>query len=312
MATRSSRSRVVARQLAWGVAVMWLVLTVTWVILHTLPDTRVVGFAEVEMGFAAAYDDPPGPLGLYLDWMRSFLTLQWGSSVYFGGSVVDLYVTRLPVTLAYALPGVVVSVLAGTGLSTYAAVHPDGVANRVLSLLSYAGLSIPAFLLAQGVFVVMPSWLGWIQIYDPELGLTHGQNLRRLSVPAAIVAVSFFAVQVRHAQGETVEYLDAEFVKTARAKGAGRLRTAVHIFRNAWPSLASLVLGESLGLLILMLIVIEELLKIKGVAVVVFYGFAAGDPMVSFTAVFGVVFVGVAGTLARDFARLVFDPRVDG
>jgi peptide/nickel transport system permease protein len=311
MVLRSRESRYVARQLAWGGAVMWVVLTVAWAILNALPPTRVVGFAEVEVGLAAVYDDPPGPLGLYVDWMLSFLTLQWGQSLYYDEPVVDLYRTRLPVTLAYVLPGVAVSVLAGSGLSTYAAIEPESYANRAMSLLSSAGLSIPAFVLAQGFFLIMPYWLDWTHVYDASLGLTARQNLFRLSVPAGIVAVSFFSVQVRHARGETVEHLGTEYVKTVRAKGAGRLRTATHVLRNTWPALTSLVLGESLGLLLLVTIVVETILNVEGVAEMIFHGFASGDPMVSFTAVFGTVLVGVVGTLTRDFVRMAVDPRIE-
>jgi peptide/nickel transport system permease protein len=307
----SPRGRYVVGRFAWGVLVVWLVLTVTWGILNALPPERAVGFASVEMGVAAAYDDPPGPLSMYLDWMWSFLTLQWGESTVYETPVVDLYVQRIPVTLAYVVPGVVLAVLAGTGLSTYAALRPEGYANRAMSLLSYAGLSVPAFIAAQAVWLVMPTWLGWITVVDPELPLTSRQTLTRLSIPAAIVTVNFFAIQVRHAQGETTEYLDAEFVKTARAKGATRLRIAVHVFRNTWPSLASLILGESLGLLLLLVVVVEEVLRIEGVGVAMFRGFAGGDPMLTFTAVFGVVLVGVVGTLARDVGRLLLDPRLE-
>lgn len=307
----SHRERYVLGRLVWGVGVVWLVLTVTWVIMMLLPSQRAVGFGAVEMGIAAAYDDPPGPLGLYVDWMWSFLTLRWGESIVYEQPVVELYRQRLPVTLAYVVPGVLTAVLAGTGLTTVAAVRPQGYANRTMSLLSYLALSVPAFILAQAVWLGMVDWMEWIQILDPEQALTSPQNLKRLTVPAGIVAVSFFAVQVRHAQGETAEYLDAEFVKTVRSKGAGRLRVAVHVFRNTWPSLSSLVLGESLGLLLLVAIVVEEILRLDGIAIAMFRGFGLGDPMVTFTAVFCIVLVGVAGTLARDIGRLLLDPRIE-
>jgi peptide/nickel transport system permease protein len=307
----SPRGRLVVGRLVWGVAVVWFVLTVTWVIMNLLPAERAVGFSSVEMGVAAAYENPPGPLEMYLDWMWSFLTLQWGQSLVYERPVVEVYAQRVPVTMAYVVPGVVVAVLAGTGLTTVAAVRPQGYANRAMSLLSYGGLSVPAFIFAQAIWLGMVGSLGWIHVVDPDLPLTSPQTLKRLSIPAAIVALNFFAVQVRHAQGETAEYLDAEFVKTVRSKGAGRLRVAVHVFRNTWPSLSSMVLGESLGLLLLIAIVIEDILLIDGIAVAMFQGFALGDPMLTFTAVFCIVLVGVAGTLARDVGRLLLDPRIE-
>lgn len=290
---------------------MWAVLTVALVILTQLPETRQVGFAQVEMGLATAYETTPGPLALYVDWMGSFLTFQWGQSTYYEQSVVNLYADRLPVTLAYVVPGVMGSILVGTGLSTYAAIRPKGHLNRALSVTSYVGLSVPAFLLATVAYWYSTDYLGWIRIYDSSLGLWHPQNVVHLTLPAGILGLGFLSVQVRHAQAETTGHLGTTYVKTARAKGSGRLRTAVHVFRNVWPTLGSLVLGESLGFLFLSAIVIEEVLLIPGVASAVFKGFATGDPMVSFTAVFGMVFLGVTGTLARDFARVMLDPRVD-
>ncbi len=271
----------------------------------------MVGWGNVEMGFSAAYETPPGPLALYTDWMTRLLTLQWGQSIYYEKPVLDVYATRLPVTMAYLVPGVLVSTLLGSGLSTYAATNRASPLNRTLSIASNVGLSIPTFVLAFITLTFMSTMLGWIRIYDSSLPLWHRQNVTRSLLPIGIVAINFFAVQARHARSETTERLTASYVKTAQAKGAGQFRKAIHIFRNMWPSLGSLALGESLGLLFLSAVVIEKVLLIPGIAVATFNGFAAGDPMLSFTSVFGLVLLGVSGTLLQDFARVLLDPRVD-
>ena len=304
--------RLLAWRFAWAVTVVLTTLTVCFAILWTLPETRMVGFARIEMGLSATDGASADPLRSYASWMESFLTLDWGRSIYYDRPVLALYRDRLPVTLAYLVPGIVVSVAFGTGVATYAATDREGPLHGFVSTVSVLCLSVPAFVLVWLFVTFMPTLFGWIQVYNPELGLWHPQNLLRLQVPAAVVGMSFLAVQVRHAQSETDEHLEMAFVKTARAKGAGRLRVARHVFRNAWPSMASLVLGETLGLLLLSTIVVEQVLDVPGVAVAVYNGFAAGDPMVSFTAVFGLVSVGVAGTLLRDFARLALDPRYEG
>lgn len=310
--SRTTGIRFVIRRLVWGVAVLWVVLTATVVLLIVFPNTRAVAVGVViDIGLARTYETPPGPVAIYVDLLRRLVTFQWGQSTVYGKPVVDLYLRRLPVTLAYVIPGVLVSVLVGTGVSTYAAIKPKGWLNNVLSVASSVGLSIPAFVLATVFYLYMPDYLGWIKVYDASLGLWNPQNLFHLTVPAGIVALCFFAVQVRHAQGETAEYLGTEFVKTARAKGAGRLRIARHIFRNTWPSLASVVLGEALGVLLLSTVVIETVFEMPGIVVAVFNGFAAGDPMLSFTAVFGIVLLGISGTLVRDFARFLLDPRLN-
>jgi peptide/nickel transport system permease protein len=307
-----SSLRFLTRRCAWALAVIWVTLTVCFAVIWLLPDERMVFFSTVEMGLAATDTAGASPLASYASWMIAFLTFDWGQSVFYQQSVVSLYVERLPVTLAYLLPQLLVSIVVGTWVTTYAATDRERSLHDLVSTVSILGLSIPSFLAAWLVFVVMPEQLGWTQIYDPDLGLWSGQNLLRLQVPGLIVGLSFLGVQIRHTQSETAEHLELPFVKTARAKGAGRWRITAHVFRNIWPSLASLALGEAVGILLLSVVVVEEVFDVPGIAVAVFNGFAAGDPMVTFTAVFGLVFAGVCGTLARDFARVALDPQYDG
>ena len=247
---------------------------------------------------------------MYVDWLAAIVGLQWGESAHFGEPVVALFARRLPVTAVYLLPSAVVAVLIGTLLTTYAAVSRDGLLARAVSATGVVGLAVPAFLLANAAFVYATASFEVVRLYDPELGLWHTQNLLRLQVPGAIVGLSLLGVQVRHVRSETVEHLRLPFVKTARAKGAGRRRVAAHVFRTAWPSAASLVVGESLGVLLLATVVVEYQLNVPGLGTLVFEAFAAGDPTVSAVALVGTVAVGVAGTLAVELLRTAFDPRV--
>jgi peptide/nickel transport system permease protein len=278
--------------------------------LWLVPDTRFVGFAEVEMGLAATDRIDGGPVSAYVDWLGALVTFQWGASTYFDASVRRLYVQRLPITAVYVLPAAVVAVAVGTLLTTYATTDRDSGLARLLSVVGVTGLAVPAFLPAYFVFIYTTEAFEIVRIYDAELGLWHTQNLLRLQIAGGLVALALVGVQVRHVRSETVEHLQLPFVKTARAKGAGRRRIATHVFRNAWPSAASLVVGESLGVLLLTTVVVETQLNVPGVGVVVFSGFASGDPMVSTVALVGVVVAGVTGTLTVSLLRGVFDPRV--
>jgi peptide/nickel transport system permease protein len=300
----------VARRLGWATAVLWTVLTACFLLLASLPPTRLVGFSEVEMGLATLDRTSGGLPAAYVDWLTAVVTLQWGVSPHFGEPVVALFARRIPVTVVYLLPSVVVAVAVGTLVTTYAAVDREGPLARAVSGVGVAGLAVPAFLLANVVFVYTTESLGIVRLYDPELGLWHTQNLLRLQAAGAIVGLSLLGVQVRHVRSEAVEHLTLPFVKTAWAKGAGRRRVAAHVFRTAWPSAASLVVGESLGVLLLATVAVETVLEFPGVGRLVFLGFVAGDPMVSVVAVVGTVVVGVAGTLGVELLRSVFDPRV--
>src|SRR6056297_2998324 len=169
MSGLSSRYTFVLQRLTWGTIVLWGVLTATWLLIASLPESRMVGWGNVEMGFSAAYETPPGPLALYIDWMTRLLTLEWGQSVYYEKPVLDVYATRLPVTMTYLVPGVLVSTLLGSGLSTYTATNRASPLDRVLSVASNIGLSVPTFVLAFVTLTFMSTTLGWIRIYDLSL-----------------------------------------------------------------------------------------------------------------------------------------------
>jgi len=303
--------RPVARRLGWAVGVLWTVLTLCFLLLWAIPDTRLVGFREVEMGLAVLDAADANPLSAYVDWLGALVTLQWGESVRFQEPVTALYARRLPITAVYLLPAAVVAVAVGTLLTTYATTDRDSGLARLLSVVGVTGLAVPAFLPAYFVFIYTTEAFEIVRIYDAELGLWHTQNLLRPQIAGGLVALALIGVQVRHVRSETVEHLKRPFVKTARAKGAGRRRIAVHVLRNAWPSAASLVVGESLGVLLLATVVVETQLNVPGLGVLVYRGFAAGDPMVSAVALVGTVAVGVAGTLGVALLRSVFDPRLD-
>lgn len=310
-------ARFVARRLAWGLLVIWLVLSVTWALTLVMP-APVQGFA------------PPEDTGLgdetldsaandYVNMLTGYLTGDFGdTTILFDDvppgeempqTVTAVYLERAPLTLFYLVPALLVATLVGVTLSTYGAMNRGGIVDRLVSFISYVGIGVPAFVLCEVALLLALNNLGWIQVYDSGKGLLAGQNPLRMLIPFAIVALNFLSVQVQYVRGEVLSYADEEFVKTARAKGASSIRLAVHVFRNAWVSILALVTTELVGLIFLTTLVVEQILEIPGISRALYFAFRDKDPALILSAAFVAAVIGVTGTLARDFSRAFLDPR---
>lgn len=287
-----------ARRFLWGVSVIWLVLSVTWFMVQLKP-ARSGGF-----GGPGAQPEGPQPslLSEYLSWVGDYLTLQWGEGV------IQTWMTAGPVTLAYLLPAMLFAAIIGVGLATYGAMRPGGWIDRFVSALSYTGVSVPTFVLAEGVLVIGVERLGIYTIYRPDEPLLAVENVIGLGVPATLMLISLVGIIARYARNESLSHLNKEFVKTARAKGATRLRMAAHVFRNAWLALAQVMFSETVGLIFLGTIVLEVALSIPGMGRRVFAAFQAPDGPLIISAVLVAVIVGVLGTWLQDIGRVFLFP----
>ena len=117
---------------------------------------------------------------------------------------------------------------------------------------------------------------------------------------------------MRYARAEALEYVEAEFVKTAKAKGVDE-RTIVlkHVFRPAAVPLATILVGDLLGIIFVGSYLIEVVFGIPGLGLLSFKAITNQDTALVFGTVFVPTFLAIIGNLAQDIAYVVLDPRID-
>lgn len=317
----------VLRRVAWTVFAAYLLLTGTFVLFAYTPDPN-----EVLVAFGAGYgaenpveaqeealsayrearnrDEPI--LERYRNWMVGYATLDWGRSYNRGQPVVDLIAHRLPVTLAYLVPAVVVATLLGVGLGLVAAFDRHGILDVLVTSLSYLGVGLPAFFLGEALIAVAIRELGWYgALWDPRYGLWTRQNLSSLALPGIVVAANLLAVQVRYARAEALEYLPEDFVRRLHAGGASTLDVARHVLRNAAFPLVSVAFTEMLAVLFVTVYVLEVVFDVPGVGKLAYEAIQQRDVGVILATTLIPAFVGLLGNLIQDVAYTVLDPRVD-
>ncbi|MEF8776917.1 MAG: ABC transporter permease [Haloarculaceae archaeon] len=248
--------------------------------------------------------DEPIPFRL-VDWWVDVTTLDWGQSISQHEPILVVLDGRVQTTLEYVIPGVVLAILLGVFLGLFAALAKDGVFDYSVRVVSYLFLGIPVFMLL--IYIqYLEGWTirlagGWVLVLA---------ELNDLTVAAIAVALGLLAGQIRFARASALEQTGQSFVKMLRAKGAGRVRLARHVLRNAAIPIISLSITELLAVLVLNIYVIEDVLGIQGLAKVSLQAAVDSDVSLLIWATMVIVFLGITASFLQDVLYGYLDPRI--
>ena len=153
--------------------------------------------------------------------------------------VVDIVVERLPQTLWVVGMSYVVGVLIAVPVGIVSACRQYGWFDQLGTFVSMVGFSVPTFFSGVLLIVVFSVHLGWFpSIYDTTHKVTDWDSLlfqvRQMAMPVTVLAL-FNAAQIsRFMRASTLDNLNLDYVRTARAKGMPeRVVILVHVLRNS-------------------------------------------------------------------------------
>ncbi|WP_437942102.1 ABC transporter permease [Sorangium sp. So ce341] len=240
-----------------------------------------------------------GPFGLHLD---------LGYSFHYRKPVVDLLEAKAPRSLELALAALSVQLLLGLALGLVAAARRG-------TAWDHAALGVTLLVASAPTIVIGPA-LQYVLAYKLRLlpydgyGVTAADHLRSLVLPALTLGLFGSALYARVVREELRALLRQDFIRTARAKGASRLRAfVVHALRNALLPLATLA-ALDLGALAGGAIVTERLFRWPGVGSMAVEALQNRDgPLLVGTVLFAAAAI-VLATVALDLAALALDPRL--
>jgi peptide/nickel transport system permease protein len=228
-------------------------------------------------------------------------------------SVREEIMTRLPNTLLLTGLSLVVSFLVAIPVGVWSAIKQYSWFDNLATVLSTAGISIPAFwfgLIAILVFSVKLRWLpsGGMYTLGKEKDLVD--LIRHLIMPVAILSILNVAGWNRFVRASVLEVTNQDYVRTARAKGlAERLVTFRHILRNSLIPVVTLI-GLAVPRLVGGSLITETIFGWPGMGRLAFHAATARDySMIMGTLVIGTVMV-IVGNILADITYTFLDPRV--
>lgn len=270
--------------------------------------------AEVIEALKTSYGlDRPMPVRYGL-WLMRALQGDLGASIATGRSVVSEVMSAVSNTLVLAGVAALVGVSLGCVLGGIAGYRVGGWPDRLASVISVIGVSVPHYWLGLVLTIVFSIVLGWL----PAMGAGPGgsaswawdlEHLRHLVLPAAALCVIPMGIITRTVRALVAETLNQEFVIALRARGLSGGAVFRHVAKNAAPTVLA-VAGLQVGYLMGGSILVETVFSWPGTGFLLNTAIFQRDiPLLQGTILVLCLFF-VALNLIVDIIQPLVDPRM--
>src|SRR5689334_3031174 len=222
-------------------------------------DPNVVAYLHQKLHL-----DEPLPIR-YAYWLGGVAHGDLGESLRMQKPVTALIAEKLPVTLELAAIAIVIALVIGIPAGIVSAVAKDTAWDYAANIVALWGLSTPNFWLGIMLILFFSVSLGWL----PASGYVSPfedlrANLAAMIMPAFVLGNAIAAVLMRHTRSAMLQVLNADYVRTARAKGLSeRVVVLKHSLRNALTPVITLGALE-LGTLLSGAVLTEQVFTIPG------------------------------------------------
>ena len=245
----------------------------------------------------------------YLRFLKAFFTFSWGRTVG-GEKVVDVILSRLPLTLSLAFFSIFLSLLISLPLLFFSLSKVDGRRGSILTLLSSALMVIPTFISSLVLILIFSLWLklfpvsGYVRLKDGIF-----PYLRSLFLPSLSLSFLHSAVVMKIMREALEESLKMNYTRTALAKGMKERKLVVlSAFRPSLPVLFSLV-SDSLSVGFGGAAVVENIFALPGMGSLLVKGALERDGNLVSISVLIIAFLVSLFFFIADLGSYFIDPR---
>src|SRR6266511_1354929 len=315
--------RYIVRRVLWGVALLFIVSAVIFVIFYVLPSADPAKLRAGRQANPALIRQIREQLGLddpiyvqFWDYMKGvFLHFDFGRSFQSNTEVKNIILERLPATGLLVAGAVVFWLAMGLPVGIISAVKRRSLLDRSTMVTTLALISAPVFWLGLVALYLFASDVGLIHIF-PGIGSylsadTFWQKCWSLFLPWLVLAAATAAIYARYLRSSLIDVMSEDYIRTARAKGLSERRVILrHGVRSAITPIVTL-LGLDVGLLLAgNAILTESVFNIPGVGREVVVAINRSDlPLIQGIVLFGAFFI-VTFNLIVEIAYAYLDPRV--
>jgi len=298
------------RRLLISIPTLLVIITIAFFMMRAAPggpfDEERQLTPQVEKNILAAYDLDQPLIVQYVRYVGGVLQGDFGPSFkYRDFTVAELLMTGFPPSLKVGGSAIVLAILLGVGLGTMAALRQNSALDYAFMTTAMVGITIPNFVMAPLLTLIFGVFLGWL----PVAGWGDG-GFRNLLLPVIALALPQIAYIARLTRGSLIEVLNANFIRTARAKG---LREQIVVTRHALKAALLPVvsyLGPAAANLITGLVVIETIFGIPGIGRYLVQGALNRDYTLVMGAVIVLALVVLILNLIVDVIYGFLDPKI--
>jgi peptide/nickel transport system permease protein len=247
----------------------------------------------------------------YVAWLGGVLKGDLGESLFLRKSVLQAIADNAMPTLQLALLATIVALALSIPLGTLAARHRGRLIDRLVSVFSLIGLSVPSFVLGLVLVLVFAVGLRAVPVagYSDPLQ-DPAEGLRTLALPAIALGTIVSAQLMRTTRASVLDVLGAEYIDSARSRGVSEARLLfAHTLKNAGLPVLTLV-GLTFGTLVTGAAVTETIFNIPGLGSLLVQAISRRDYAVIQGVVLFVTIVYLVINLVIDLLYGAIDPRI--
>ena len=225
------------KRLLQGVITVWFIATATFVAMHSVPGDPLAGekatSEQIRRNLEARYGLDRPVFEQYLIFLGNMAKGDFGISyTQENRRVNDIIREHFPVSAALGILAVTFAALGGVLWGALTAIFRNRLPDTVITFLVILGISVPSFVVAalsQLTLVNINTALGFSLLPVAGWG-----TLRHMIVPSMVLGLGTMAYLTRLMRSSMLEIANADFIRTARAKGLPPTRIFLkHQLRNA-------------------------------------------------------------------------------
>ncbi|MBC3186126.1 ABC transporter permease [Corynebacterium sp. zg-331] len=240
----------------------------------------------------------------YLLYLKGIFSLDFGTT-FSGQPVSEVMARAFPVTIVLAMMALAFEAVFGVLFGVIAGVRKGGIFDSTVLVLSLLVIAVPSFVIGFVLqFLVGVKW----ELLPATVG--SNESPVALVLPAVVLGSLSFAYVLRLTRQSISENLQADYVRTAKAKGLSARRVMTHhVLRNSLIPVVTF-LGADLGALMGGAIVTEGIFGINGVGGAIYQAILKGEPSTVVSIATVLVIVYILANLLVDILYAVLDPRI--
>lgn len=264
-----------------------------------------------------AYGLDKGVVEGYIDWLKSALKGDFGISFIFQKPVTEIIAKYMPPTFLLAFFALIFEIIIAVPLGIFAARRQYSTSDYVIVACAMIGISLPSYFFAavlKSIFAMKLGVLplsGMVTARANFTGMAHVIDVaKHFILPVTVFTIGGVGGLLRYVRTNMLEVLNADYVRTARAKGLPeRVVINKHAFRNTLIPIVTIV-GGMIPSLFSGAVITEGIFSIEGLGKIALNAVYMGD--IPYLMGFNMFIAALTqiGTLVSDILYAVVDPRV--
>ena len=297
------------KRIAMAILTIWIVITVTFFVMRAVPGGPFLSEKAVseaaQKSLEAKYGLDKPLMVQYITYLKDIVTkFDFGPSIKLRGRmVIDVITDGLRTSAKLGVIAAGIALVFGVVLGAVAALRRNGIADKIIMVLTTAFISMPSFIIGSLMVLILSVKLGWFP--------ANGETAKGLVLPIIALSLSPMANITRLTRSSMLDVLGQDYIRTARAKGVAPMKIIFgHALKNSLIPVITYV-GPMLAYIVTGSLVIEQVFAVPGIGRAFVSSITGRDyPLIMGTTIVLATLIVIMNLISDILYKLV-DPRIN-